>query len=62
LRKQDVNLGQEFLMVQLGKTKAARRRIPLTSDAKKVLQTRTKIQLASISFLVDVGARLKANR
>ena len=41
LRKQDVNLGQEFLMIQYGKIKSARRPIPLTSDAQMILQTST---------------------
>jgi len=42
LRKQDINLEQEFLFIPIGKTKSARRRIPLTSKAKDVLQQRIK--------------------
>jgi integrase len=40
LRKQDVNLNQNFLMVYSGKTKAARRKIPLTEKAKEVFYSR----------------------
>ncbi|MCA1623055.1 MAG: tyrosine-type recombinase/integrase [Acidobacteria bacterium] len=42
LRKQDVNLVQDFLMIHIGKTKAARRKIPLTEKAKEVLHLRIK--------------------
>jgi integrase len=60
LRKQDVNLGQEFLMVQLGKTKAARRGIPLTSDAKKVLQTRIKNTVGEYIFSGGRGGKTES--
>ena len=40
LRKKDVNINQSFLMIPEGKTKAARRRIPLTEKAKNVLRIR----------------------
>lgn len=42
LRKQDINLEEEFLFIPVGKTKAARRRIPLTSKAKNILKLRIK--------------------
>ena len=42
LRKQDINLEQCFLFIPTGKTKAARRRIPLTDKAQKVLEKRIK--------------------
>ena len=40
LKKDDINLGQSYLMIQEGKTKAARRRIPLSDRAIKVLISR----------------------
>lgn len=53
LRKEDINLSQSFLMIQEGKTKAARRRIPLTERAKNVLTSR--INKAEGNFLFSGG-------
>lgn len=41
LRKEDINLDEEYLMIGSGKTKAARRKIPLTERAARVLSART---------------------
>jgi integrase len=40
LRKSNVNLDGGFLTVQDGKTRSARRRIPMTARAKAILETR----------------------
>ena len=53
LRKQDINLGQGFLFIPIGKTKSARRRIPLTSKATEVLTRR--IKNAKCEFLFSGG-------
>jgi integrase len=60
LRKQDVNLGQEFLMIQSGKTRSARRRIPLTSNAMKVLQIRLKNSVGEYLFSGGRGGKIEA--
>jgi integrase len=40
LKRENVNLEQNYLFIPSGKTKAARRRIPLTESAISVLQAR----------------------
>jgi len=53
LKKEDVNLDQSYLMIQEGKTKAARRRIPLSNRAISVLTSR--IENAQGDFLFSGG-------
>jgi len=53
LKKEDINFEQSFLMIQNGKTKAARRRIPLTDKAVRVLNSR--INNAEGEFLFSGG-------
>lgn len=60
LRKQDVNLEQGFLSIPIGKTKAARRRIPLTERAINVLVKRK--QNADGEFLFAGGRDGKSSK
>ncbi len=50
LRKEDINLNQNCLTIPEGKTKAARRRIPLTERAKNVLTSRIKNVVGNYLF------------
>jgi integrase len=53
LQKKDIDLDQSFIMIQEGKTKAARRRIPLTERAIRVV--RKRIQDSSGDYLFSGG-------
>jgi len=57
LRKEDVNLANGFLLVSDGKTKAARRRIPLTAKAKAVLTSRLVDALGEYLFAGGRGGK-----
>jgi integrase len=57
LQKSDVNLDGNFLTIQEGKTKAARRRIPLTARAKAILENR--IENAKGDYLFAGGRGCK---
>ena len=51
LRKQDVNLEKGFISIPDGKTRAARRRIPLTARASSVLEKRVADAQGDYLFL-----------
>jgi integrase len=57
LQKKDVNLSDNFLVVQEGKTKAARRRIPLTARAGTILKNR--METAKGDYLFAGGRKGK---
>lgn len=59
LTKEDVNLDHEFLIIQTGKTKAARRKIPLTQKAIKVLRSRIENAKGDYLFSGGRGGKLK---
>ncbi len=61
LRKKDINLDQSFLMIQEGKTKAARRRIPLTERAENVLTSRWKSAIGDYLFSGGRGGKSKTS-
>lgn len=59
LTKRDINLEQEFLMIQTGKTNAARRKIPLSQKAKAVLQSRNNNATSEFLFSGGRGGKEK---
>lgn len=48
--RKSVNLGENYLLVSFGKTKAARRRIPLTSRAHAILTYRIRDGRSNLLF------------
>ncbi len=61
LRKKDINLEHNFLMIQEGKTKAARRRIPLTERATNVLRLRINDAIGDFLFSGGRGGKSKTS-
>ena len=48
--KKGINLGENYLLVSFGKTKAARRKIPLTSRARAILSSRIRESRSELLF------------
>jgi integrase len=57
LRKQDVDLDRDMLMIQMGKTNAARRRIPLTARARSILVIQVASAIGEYLFAGGRGSK-----